>query len=136
MKPTLSACLPQGVDDLLHGGPHAHEPLPVSTEYGRPCPRGEHDRLCPPEGVPAVAASVPAALLAVLRGGGHFVHLERLPDFSDVLGRFMTDEPREKHPALSRLEAVTPARTAAAGCERFLWPQRNASCGPKGLFRI
>ncbi|MHB9756218.1 alpha/beta fold hydrolase [Streptomyces sp. BYX5S] len=78
------------------------------------CVSGEHDRLCPPEGARAVAASIPGAMLAVLRGSGHVVHLERPRDFSDVLARFMTDEPLEDHPALRRLEAVPSARAAAA----------------------
>ncbi|MFD0313055.1 alpha/beta fold hydrolase [Streptomyces flavalbus] len=77
------------------------------------CLSGEHDRLCPPEGARTVAASIPGAVLALLRGSGHVVHLERPRDFSDVLARFMTDEPLENHPALHRLEPVPPARLVA-----------------------
>ncbi|MFC8435515.1 alpha/beta fold hydrolase [Streptomyces sp. NPDC057253] len=78
------------------------------------CLSGEHDRLCPTAGARAVAASIPGALLAVMKGSGHVVHLERPRDFSDVLARFMTDQPLEGHPGLEFVQAVPAAQQLTA----------------------
>jgi pimeloyl-ACP methyl ester carboxylesterase len=71
---------------------------------------GEHDTLTPPRLGRGVAASLPGSVFTTVRDADHLVHMECIDEFTDLLSRFLTDQPLHALPYTTGLEYPQPVR--------------------------
>jgi pimeloyl-ACP methyl ester carboxylesterase len=69
---------------------------------------GEHDSLTPPALGRRLAEILPGAAFTTVRDADHLVHMERIEEFTDLLGRFLTDCPIDALPYCNELEYPEP----------------------------
>ncbi|MGP3982713.1 alpha/beta fold hydrolase [Streptomyces sp. KR80] len=77
---------------------------------------GEHDVLTTPEMGREVAASLPAAQFLTIKESDHLVHVERMAEFADMMGRFCTGRPTDDLPYCTPAEFLGTAPATVPGC--------------------
>ncbi|OZM70907.1 alpha/beta hydrolase [Amycolatopsis antarctica] len=65
---------------------------------------GEHDNLATPSMGRVAAGCVPGAVFTTVKDADHLVHMERIEQFTDLVGRFLTDRPIDDLPYCNPVE--------------------------------